>query len=170
MILTPPQISELKNNINAALDRLYGPDISLIDRRANERSVVFRFGLYFSSQVNLQNFSQNNDLTFDFDYNRNGNDVKGMEGFNAKHGVYPDIILHRRGWNDKNVVVLEFKVHSDTVKGKKLNNQINRDKKKLIGFTSPNINNYQYGLGAFIYLKPERGDVAITYFINGQQQ
>jgi hypothetical protein len=165
MILTDLQITELKEIINEALEWLYDEDILLIQNRAHERSIAFRFGLYFDSLISDSSFGEDEELTTDFDYNRNGNNVKNMEGFNERHGIFPDIILHHRGFNDKNVLVIE-------IKGTWNNGNIARkgDFQKLEGFTHPINNDYQYGLGAFVDLFPTLEECRITYFLNGEQQ
>jgi len=51
MILTNNQTAEIKGAIASALERVYSQDFSLIERRAHERSIAFRFGLYFSENI-----------------------------------------------------------------------------------------------------------------------
>ena len=105
MTLTTLQITELKAMINSALQQLYNTDISLIERHAHERSIAFRFGLYFAALLPTSNFAGEG-ITVDFDYNRNGDNVKHLFGFNRRHGVFPDIILHHRGFNDTNILII----------------------------------------------------------------
>lgn len=159
MVLTQNQTAEIKGAIASALERVYRQDFSLIERRAHERSIAFRFGLYFSEIISFTSFGDDEELTIDFDYNRNGEGVKDMEGFSLSHGVYPDIILHRRGFNNKNVVAFEFKGHW-TANG--------RDDEKLIGFTHPTRNNYQYGLGVFIRLGRTLDECELVYYKEGR--
>lgn len=159
MILTNNQTAEIKGAIASALERVYSQDFSLIERRAHERSIAFRFGLYFCEIIQFTSFGDDAELTIDFDYNRNGEGVKDMEGFSLSHGVYPDIILHRRGFNNKNVVAFEFKGYW-TADG--------RDEEKLMGFTHPTRNNYQYGLGAFIRFGETLDNCEVVYYKNGE--
>ncbi|MCE4065777.1 hypothetical protein LXM63_11785 [Chryseobacterium gleum] len=159
MILTDNQTTEIKRAIIFALTKLYNQDISLIERQAHERSSVFRFGLYFSEIIAQTSFGADNELTIDFDYNRNGENIKDMAGFNPKHGIFPDIVLHHRGFNDKNIVVIEFKGHWS---GK------GRDDEKLKGFTSEIVNDYHYGLGVFVRLTTTLTNCEITYYKNGE--
>lgn len=161
MVLTADQILEIKKAIDQALARVYELDFSLIERRAHERSIAFRFGLYFSEIVSQTTFGDDIELTIDYDYNRNGERIKDMEGFSLSHGVYPDIILHHRGFNDKNVVAIEFKGYW-TEEG--------RDDKKLRGFTHPTQNDYQYGLGAFILLEDMLPNCELVYYRNGNTE
>ena len=158
MVLTHKQIIEIKGAIISSLAKMYAQDVSLIERYAHERSCAFRFGLYFSEICTQTSFGADNELTIDFDYNRNLKNVKNMEGFNPKHGIFPDIILHHRGFNDKNIVVIEFKGHWSGN---------GRDDEKLRGFTHQELNDYHYGLGVFIRLTPIYEKCEIVYYING---
>jgi hypothetical protein len=158
MILTENQTTEIKGAIASALERVYTRDFSLIERQAHERSCAFRFGLYFSEIAALTSFGTNTELTIDFDYNRNLGNVKNMTGFNPTHGILPDIILHHRGFNDQNVVVIEFKGHWSGN---------GRDDEKLRGFTSQEQNDYHYGLGVFVRLAPTLQNCEIVYYKNG---
>ena len=159
MTLNENQIVEIKIAIKEALAIVYGPDFSLIERRAHERSVAFRFGLYFSEIITKTSFGKDAELTIDFDYNRNLENVKNMIGFNPIHGIFPDIILHHRGFNDKNIVVIEFKGHWSG-NGK--------DDQKLRGFTNQELNDYNYGLGVFIRLNHNLENCEIVYYKNGK--
>ncbi len=158
MTLTENQTTEVKEAIASALEQVYNIDFSLIQKRAHERSIAFRFGLYFSDTIAQTSFGNDDELTIDFDYNRNGEGIKDMNGFSLSHGVYPDIILHRRGLNDKNIVALEFKGYW-TAEG--------RDDEKLKGFTHPTENDYQYGLGVFILIGTTLDNCEIGYYKNG---
>lgn len=158
MILTEIQTTEIKSAIASTLFRVYEQDFSLIERRAHERSCAFRFGLYFSEIIAQTSFGFDNELTIDFDYNRNLENVKYMEGFNSRHGIFPDIILHHRGFNDKNIVVIEFKGHWSGN---------GRDDEKLRGFTNQEVNDYHYGLGVFIRLATTFDACEIVYYKNG---
>lgn len=164
MTLSLEQITELNTMIHSALQQLYNTDISLIEHHAHERSIAFRFGLYFTALVPVSSFARNG-ITVDFDYNRNGENVKHLDGFNRRHGVFPDIILHNRGFNDTNILVIEFKgVWNNRPNGRLA------DFRKLSEFTHPNRNDYQYGLGAFVDLNTTYANTQITYFINGEQE
>lgn len=158
MTLTINQTTEIKGAIASALERVYANDLSLIEREAHERSIAFRFGLYFSEVVAQTSFGGDDELTIDFDYNRNQYNAKNMHGFNPKHGVLPDVILHHRGFNDKNIVVIEFKGYWSGN---------GNDHDKLCGFTHQQQNDYHYGLGAFIRLGEALNSCVINYYKDG---
>ena len=126
---------EFNNLISEALTMLYRNDKYLIDHHANERAIVFRFGIYF--QVLLNKYETYKDYNLDIEYNRNLDDPKRTP--NHKNGIYPDLILHKRGNNNFNLLVIEFKCH--------WNNQgQEKDKSKIGELMSPNgIYNYKEG-------------------------
>jgi hypothetical protein len=159
MVLSDNQTAEIKGAIASALERVYSNDLSLIERRAHERSIAFRFGLYFSATIAQTSFGKDIQLIIDLEYNRNQNNVKNMAGFNPRHGVFPDVILHHRGFNDKNIVVIEFKGYWNDQGG---------DDAKLRGFTHQQENDYHYGLGVFIQLREALNECLFKYYKNGE--
>lgn len=152
---TKDEIKELVTLLKSALGELYKEDESLISRNVNERSITFRFGLYFDAQVKKSSFRH---LNVDAEYNRNKNDTKQIPS--RKNGVHPDIILHERENNDKNKLVIEFKKGECLCCGKKHH----ADFQKLRDFTNQS-GSYKYRLGAFIVLTQK--EPKIKYFING---
>jgi len=158
MVLNYNQTLEIKGAIAAALERVYIHDFSLIERQAHEKSISFRFGLNFSEIIEKTSFGNDTDLTIDAEYNRNQLNAKNMNGFDAPQGIMPDIILHHRDFNDKNIVVIEFKGHWA---------RIGRDDEKLRGFTHQILNDYHFGLGVFIRLGPTLDECALTFYKDG---
>ncbi len=156
MELNKEQLEELKTMIKQALTHLYRNDESLIVRETHERSIAFRFGLYFDALLRLSSFSKMEGMYIDFDYNRNGYISKELSGSN----IYPDIILHHRGDNQINLLVIEFKTY--------WNNDTKGNFEKLERLTS---NDYQYkfGLGASIIINKtfELTLKSINYFKSG---
>ena len=158
MILSNNQTAEIKGAIATALERIYSQDFSLIERKAHERSIAFRFGLYFSEIIKQTSFGDDDELIIDAEYNRNLFNAKNMQGFQAAQGILPDIIFHHRGFNDKNIVVIEFKGHWSGN---------GRDDEKLGGFTNQEINDYHYGLGVFIRLGAPLDNCNVVFYKNG---
>lgn len=109
---------QLEPIIRQALDSLYENDSYLImhqgialpnmDSHVSERGIVFRFGIYFqrlaSHHSTLQGFN------IDTEYNRNLDNVKSLPNTRwAQNGALPDLIVHKRGTNENNLLVIEFK-------------------------------------------------------------
>ena len=98
--------------IEKALDLLYYNESKLfnlddnaeIEKHVGERAIVFRFGLYF--QKVLDECGMFYGYNLDCEYNRNGSDPKRLI---VGDRIFPDLILHRRGNNDGNLLVIEFK-------------------------------------------------------------
>ena len=122
--------------IQKALNKLYKNDEYLIkiysdkynkDNHVSERGIVFRFGVYLE-KYRLKYFPQ---YDLDVKYNRNINLIKML---NSKP-VKPDLIIHKRGTNENNLLVLEFKAW--------WNKDQTNDKKRIELFKQEL--NYQYG-------------------------
>ena len=78
----------------------------------------------------------------DNEYNRNGQDSKRTPNF--KNGTYPDLIIHKRGSNEKNVIIIECKTN--------WNNDIHIDLQKLKNFICIK-GEYKYKYGVSIIFK-----------------
>ncbi|MGA9112016.1 MAG: hypothetical protein WB290_17170 [Smithella sp.] len=163
--------------IHECLKELLKKDSNLLKNDVSERTITHKLAEYLQDRIP--------NLNVDCEYNRNyelGERVeKILYVLNIERkekirsglleeddllaiSTYPDIIVHRRMTNAKNLLVIEVK---------KKNSRVSRDHdfKKLRAFTdSSNRNLYHYKYGVFILLdtgtrkleKPE-----LTWFING---
>lgn len=145
-------IEELTGAINSCLDKLYKNDSYLIlnyskdePNHVSERSIVFRFCIYFEEFVREKLPSYN----LDSEYNRNKADKKFLPSW--KSGCYPDIIIHKRGSNDDNFLVIEFKTW--------WNSEQSDDKQKIKEFCTSDTYRYKYGFT--ILLTKNRKDVKV---------
>lgn len=142
--------SLLEKGIHQALDKLYSYDSLLIHRNINdytgERSVVFRFGIYFDEYCR-EHFS---DYNVDEEYNRNLDNVKRLNN----KTVIPDLIVHKRHSNEDNLLVLEFKTW--------WNKDQRADKNKIRGFINPN-GRYHYKYGAVILIHKTRKECKMDW-------
>lgn len=147
-------LSVLENAINKALNELYKNDLYLICNRSNsanrvghssERSIVFRFGIYFQKYLYETKFAEYN---LDNEYNRNLDELKVLPDF--QNGTYPDLILHKRGSNNCNILILEFKTW--------WNKNTDCDKRKIKQFVDI-VGEYRYHYGASIVLGREKPEV-----------
>lgn len=167
MAITDDNRAELVSRIDAlvleALNRLYEKDHYLICNKPSasgrslgnghhvgERAIVFRFALYLQNLLSDDMFSGYN---LDCEYNRNGTRSKSLPSF--KNGTYPDVILHKRGRNDGNLLVIEFKTY--------WNSNQEKDRKKIEEFTSPD-GNYRFLRGYTILIGINRDDCIIDTF------
>jgi hypothetical protein len=129
---------EVLEKIKNAYLKLLRNDSHLLEVDANERSITHRFAIYLEDEFPNHNV--------DCEYNRNGLETKRLNSLinllkkeicsDDTNGVtvYPDIIIHRRGTNDDNFIVIEAKKTTTSDNG--------NDREKLKAYKG-NLN-YQY--------------------------
>lgn len=104
-----PTTQEVRDRVNRALLRLQTTDGELFSDGVNERALTFRLGLYLQQEFD--------DWTVDCEYNRYRQVPKQLRQLKGKTinrtkksgRVSPDIIIHRRGQNGPNLLVIEAK-------------------------------------------------------------
>ena len=147
-----------------SLNEVYELDCYLIsnepctasDNHVGERAIVFRFAHYLQNALDNDDFFKNFNL--DCEYNRNGRHQKYLQAVNSN--TYPDVILHKRGSNEYNLMVIEFKGYWNS-------NQTN-DRKKICGFTSE-CDVYRFAVGYTILIGRKFEEVEIGKFMWGKQ-
>jgi hypothetical protein len=141
MVLDELQVLELQEIIDQALKKLYHDDLDLIKRGGMERSVSFRFALYVYELILESEWLRRYNL--DLEYNKNG--VKPKRLPTRPKGAQPDIILHRRGSNEENILVIEIKGWWNDYPRKD-------DYDKIVDFIHQE-GEYKYGLGVLLELE-----------------
>ncbi|MCR4673481.1 MAG: hypothetical protein K5675_00590 [Lachnospiraceae bacterium] len=102
-------------------------------KHVGERTVQFRFAMYL--QLFMWKSRYLREYVLDCEYNRYNGDPKR----NNNELIVPDIIIHKRGDDDNNLMVIELKSH--------WNHDITHDDKKIKAMTDPTgIYRYQKGL------------------------
>lgn len=154
-----PTKEQVEALINSALDMLYTKDSYLIDNslyynetdgihHVGERSIVFRLAHYMQNIMDKNSCFEN--YVLDCEYNRNGTDRKMLPSFT--NGIYPDVIIHNRGNNDNNLLIMEVKTYW---------NSDNRwDKKKIREFLDGS-GEYRFLFGLSLVIKKNRKDVNV---------
>lgn len=135
----------VKKCVQSAMEQVYTNDKSLIARDTNERSIVFRFGLYLCEILKSTAF---NNYNVDVEYNRNGQNPKRTPR-HPRNGVVPDLIIHKRESNESNLLVLEFKTE--------WNSNQSEDEKKIKELTSIT-GEYRFKYGATILIRYNKPD------------
>lgn len=126
---------ELENIIEKACKDLYKNDFYLIENRLHERAIVFRFGIYLQKYIDKSNNLKKYKL--DNEYNRNMDELKRTP--NYPNGRYVDLLLHERGSNNNNILIIECKTD--------WNDNTSEDIKKIEDFMILNgIYKFQYGV------------------------
>jgi hypothetical protein len=97
---------QLSRRLRAAVAMLYARDGRLLEYAAGERAVVAKLTAY------LMPLFRGFDV--DMEYNRHGLNPKDVDLPNGCRGkgrqrIYPDIIVHRRGHDRANLLVVEVK-------------------------------------------------------------
>lgn len=126
----------LKELIEQSLKNLYANDIDLIKRRVSERDISYRFAHYFENNMVGTAVAQ---YDVDCEYNRDGHGIKQVNGTQ----VYPDFILHKRGSNEYNILIIEFKTW--------WNPDNHADIEKIKWMMNPQLR-YQYKFGCSIII------------------
>lgn len=158
---------KLKNSLKS----LFENDFYLIEKNLNERSISHKLACYLQKQFD--------ELSVDCEYNGNANNPDGTKRIEVKqangkvcsdgeeHLVYPDIIIHKRGNNDNNELIIEIK--------KSTNNNQSFDRQKLEFYTNGSENSsYPYKFGCFIVIttgkkeNKENKECCLTWYQNGK--
>ncbi len=100
---------EMEAALARALDRFVNDDAYLLAVDSSERSMSHRIAVHLAIELG--------DYDIDCEYNRDGFDVKrlnlgerwGADDEDEAVTVFPNIIVHRRGTNDQNLLAIEIK-------------------------------------------------------------
>lgn len=140
--------AELENLLKKAIDKLLSKDRYLLEHDVNERTITHKLAMYITE---FAKYINGFDWDIDVEYNRNKDKSKGiLNADNLIVGVYPDILIHKRGkdnfcdWRNNNLLIIELKKNAST-KGK------SKDIDKIQRFI--NQSPYYYNYGMFINFK-----------------
>lgn len=167
-------IKEILSKFDLAVEMLLSNDAYLLERKIHERSIAFKLAEYLQPLFNGCNV--------DSEYNGDAekeNDRKallivhqeieniGLEpNEDNNYSISPDIIIHQRGHNKNNLVVIEVKKDVSPKKYKDF------DLIKLKHLTYDYLgNHYNYKLGIALILNTgdKTGGIEECYFQNGTQ-
>jgi len=153
---------DLEEILKQSLKKLRILDNKLLEINVNERTLTHKLAVYLQ-----QNFPEYN---VDCEYNRfEPNEIEilvkklnlpinlvSWEDTDAKT-VFPDIIVHKRGIQQKNLLVVEVKKSSTQISG-----QVDRN--KLIAFTKEP---YKYKFGVFLKISLANENDYFEWYIEG---
>jgi len=146
---------KIKKSVDNCLDIFMKNDIFLLENNVDERTISHRLAFYLQSEIP--------EMHVDCEYNREGFEIKKISNpkWAKPRGIYPDIIIHERGKNSNNILVVEIK--------KQENKEIENDEIKLKEFTSENYG-YNFGL-LLIFNTKENSKTRPTFrwFSNGKK-
>ena len=110
--------TDVETRVKRAFDALSYADLKLLQYDANERAICAQLATHLQAVFP--------EYHVDVEYNRHGMDPKRIKIDPERGGklVYPDVIVHRRGSDESNLLVMEVK--------KSTNSQSrSRDRRKL---------------------------------------
>jgi hypothetical protein len=119
---TPPGLPHphsILDAVNDALQELVARDRELLEHGAHELAHVHRFGVYVERRLSDELAA--GQLTIDLDYDRDGQlakethfdpPLRSKTDEDGTSRFRPDLIIHRRGREGPNVLVLEWKKHA----------------------------------------------------------
>lgn len=147
------KLERLIDLLKDSMDKCYKNDKTLIERNMEQASVARIFYYMQDFLNNDERFIEFKELNLDCEYNKNGLNQKITDS--RLKGTRPDMILHKRNINDENMLIIEFKLNS--------NSNSKKDFEKLRDFTKDG--EYSYYLGVFVKLGNEKPE--LTYFQKG---
>ena len=163
---------EILRKIDLAVQTLFSNDSYLLERKLNERTIAFKLAEYLQPLFNGYNV--------DSEYNGDAEKINDRKALaiaedrirqigidpneDNSYSISPDIIIHKRGHNDNNLVIIEVKKDISPKKYKEF------DLIKLEHLTIDYLgNHYNYGLGIALVLNTgnNTGTSSFSYFQNG---
>lgn len=126
-------------------------DRYLLEHDVNEKAMTHKVAEYLQTSFS--------DYNVDCEYNRNMELAKQLNLTNEDSAItYPDIIVHKRGSNDNNLLIIEAKKSNS-------NQDISHDKKKVEAFaTDPYY--YQYVILLTFQVNPGQNESCFSIELN----
>lgn len=167
------EIKNIKINLEKAIKEFKEKDNYLIENNASERAMAHRIAVYLEKYFI--------DYDVDCEYNINIDNSKGLKKImlledeleiykasrknkeNDEFNIYPDIIVHKRGTNSKNILVIEMKKKNS----RSVDNEYDYLKLKKLTEKFEGRDNLVYILGA--HLKIVDNLIEIKYFKDGEE-
>jgi hypothetical protein len=146
------EFAMMREKVLNAIKLLYKNDGYLIDNDVHERTITAKLGQYLYHEFG-------NMYEVDCEYNRNIEDEskrKAIYSYEIENGIrsktseyiYPDIIIHKRGTNNENLLIIEAK------KGGRRECDFKKDVMKLKKSTTAMWSNIEYCFGLYLELLP----------------
>ena len=149
----PDDIENIKELIESAVEQLYEKDYYLIEHGLWEVCITHRLAIYIEKQFKDSPYDR---LNVDIEYNNDGYGEKKIVV--DENGKRPDIIIHKRGVNTNNLLIVEMK--KNTVSD-------SEDDKKLCCATEQT-SKFKYKLGLFLNIMKD--SVEYTWYVDGKAE
>ncbi len=149
MIVMRYNVSDLHQKVRIALRALFCKDARLLDLDVHEQSITHSLANHLQSQFA--------DLDVDCEYNRHGEDPKKL----GDDKIIPDIVVHKRGCDCSNAMVIEVK--------KSNGDRTKKDENKLSGLTIRECG-YGYSLGMLLVIDVRSKALGLAEcFVDGEK-
>lgn len=143
------KLDVIKRKIKHCIERIYEDDSDLFDRNNYEVTISSKLAQYL--------FVEFKEYDVDCEYDKHINQEKEVKELNQN--IRPDIIIHRRGTDEENLVYIEIKTDH------------NRESRELdyckIKAMTKQKGEYGYSLGLFIDFNRDKENLKIKYFKDG---
>jgi len=149
-------LESIRKKVLEALCKLRTNDHYLLEAKVNERTISHKLAEYLQEEF---------ELVVDCEYNRHKKEPKrifrelGNINCNDTDGktVFPDIVVHKRGTDDENLLVIEIK---------KSSNPIDRDfdREKIVAFTTE----LDYKFGLFLEINVDNPHDYLEWYEEGR--
>ena len=145
------KIDVIKRRIRHCIDKIYENDSDLFDRNNYEVTISNKLAQYL--------FIEFKEYDVDCEYNKHINKEKENKELNKN--IRPDIIIHRRGTDENNLLYIEIKTD---------HNRESRtfDYDKIKAMTKQN-SEYKYSLGLFIDFNRDKEKLVMIFFEDGKE-
>lgn len=106
-------VEQINDRVKAAIEKLAKQDLYLLEKNASERCVTHRLAVYLESEFTGR--------SVDCEYNLGAKGIKTLMVLRTRKkdlvtpkrvSVYPDIVIHRRGQDGPNDLIIEIKKHN----------------------------------------------------------
>ena len=145
------ELEAIKRRIINCIEKIYEDDSYLLKHNNHEITISSKLAQYL--------FLEFKNYNVDCEYNKNIDIPKRIEESNSI--FRPDIVIHKRGNNENNLVCIEIKTSH--------NNQTRlNDYSKLKSITKQS-GNYKYKLGVFIDFNKNKKNLIVKYFEDGKE-
>ena len=146
---------QIQTIVKKCLKNFQSEDIFLLENDVDERTISNRLAFYLQSEIPK--------FKVDCEYNRKEYEIKKIIAYKGSlpRKIYPDIIVHERGTNSNNLLVIEIK--------KQGNLEIENDEIKLKALTSEQYR-YDFGLLIIFYtMKESKNKPILRWFSKGKE-
>jgi len=143
------ELKEAVRRINHCISNLYSYDQDLFERNNYEVTISTKLAQYL--------FVEFREYDVDCEYDKHKNKPKRL--LDLDRNIRPDIIIHKRGKDDNNLICIELK---------KSNLNKKEDTKKLKALTKVS-GDYKYKLGILIIISKNKDEQKIEYYENGKE-